>query len=202
MATCKNKVLARVCIFVCENSASTGISVGVILIHNSITLNIDIYLSEQLAFTPTQNAVTWSNFHNQKSTHLPTLSLPHYERGCIVQSPQGLAHFLERLPTNLFFHFNIWFGQPFKKMSLLFWHGFDKPNNRWLLEKWIFLKVGINTNAPDEKSGLFAHFFRRLPIGIILKNKILQWQSSKKIERLIFGLYRWRWFLTLMIWLF
>jgi hypothetical protein len=32
---------------------------------------------------------------------------------------------------------------------------------------------------------LFAHFFRRLPKGIYLKNNILQWQSSKKIERLI-----------------
>jgi hypothetical protein len=30
---------------------------------------------------------------------------------------------------------------------------------------------------------LFAHFFRRLPKGISLKNNILQWQSSKKIER-------------------
>jgi hypothetical protein len=50
--------------------------------------------------------------------------------------------------------------------------------------------VGINTNAPDEKSGLFAHFFRRLPKGNLLKNNILQWQSSKKIERLIFGIYR------------
>jgi hypothetical protein len=30
---------------------------------------------------------------------------------------------------------------------------------------------------------LFAHFFRRLPKGIYLKNNILQWQSSKKIER-------------------
>jgi hypothetical protein len=41
----------------------------------------------------------------------------------------------------------------------------------------------INTNAPPEKGGLFAHFFRRLPKGIYLKNNILQWQSSKKIER-------------------
>jgi hypothetical protein len=32
---------------------------------------------------------------------------------------------------------------------------------------------------------LFAHFFRRLPKSIYLKNNILQWQSSKKIERLI-----------------
>jgi hypothetical protein len=32
---------------------------------------------------------------------------------------------------------------------------------------------------------LFAHFFRRLPKGIYLKNNILQWQSSKKIERQI-----------------
>jgi hypothetical protein len=35
-----------VSIFVCENSASTGISVGVILIHNNITLNIDAYFLE------------------------------------------------------------------------------------------------------------------------------------------------------------
>jgi hypothetical protein len=42
-----------------------------------------------------------------------------------------------------------------------------------------------HTNAPAEKAGLFAHFFRRLPKGIYLKNNILQWQSSKKIERLI-----------------
>jgi hypothetical protein len=39
----------------------------------------------------------------------------------------------------------------------------------------------INTNA----LWLFAHFFRRLPTGIYLKNTILQWQSSKKIERLM-----------------
>jgi hypothetical protein len=39
--------------------------------------------------------------------------------------------------------------------------------------------VGINTNALR----LFAHFFRRLPTGNYLKNNILQWQSSKKIER-------------------
>jgi hypothetical protein len=59
-----------------------------------------------------------------------------------------------------------------------------------------FLRVGINnaffcslgvfivephTNALR----LFAHFFRRLPKGISLKNNILQWQSSKKIERTI-----------------
>ena len=48
----------------------------------------------------------------------------------------------------------------------------------------------LQTNAPEEKSGLFAHFFRRLPKGIYLKNNILQWQSSKKIERLILGLSR------------
>jgi hypothetical protein len=35
---------------------------------------------------------------------------------------------------------------------------------------------------------LFAHFFRRLPKGISLKNNILQWQSSKKIERTMKGL--------------
>jgi hypothetical protein len=56
-------------------------------------------------------------------------------------------------------------------------------------EKWFFCSfgvfiVGIHTNALR----LFAHFFRRLPRGIYLKNNILQWQSSKKIERLILGL--------------
>jgi hypothetical protein len=29
----------------------------------------------------------------------------------------------------------------------------------------------INTNAPPEKGGLFAHFFRRLPRGIYLKQE-------------------------------
>jgi hypothetical protein len=55
-------------------------------------------------------------------------------------------------------------------------------NNAFFCSLGVFI-VGIYTNAPDEKSGLFAHFFRRLPKGIYLKNKILQWQSSKKIER-------------------
>ena len=55
-------------------------------------------------------------------------------------------------------------------------------NNAFFASLGVFI-VGINTNAPDEKSGLFAHFFRRLPKGIYLKNNILQWQSSKKIER-------------------
>jgi hypothetical protein len=34
----------------------------------------------------------------------------------------------------------------------------------------------------------YAHFYRRLPNGMCLKNSILQWQSSKKIERTIKGL--------------
>jgi hypothetical protein len=61
--------------------------------------------------------------------------------------------------------------------------------------------VGIHTNAPAEKAGLFAHFFRRLPKGICLKNNILQWQSSKKIERQIKP-YPPSWFLNLMFWTF
>jgi hypothetical protein len=31
-------------------------------------------------------------------------------------------------------------------------------------------KVIINTNAPEEKSGLFAHFFRRKPKRFFFKN--------------------------------
>jgi hypothetical protein len=57
--------------------------------------------------------------------------------------------------------------------------------------------VGINTNA----LWLFAHFFRRLPKGIYLKNNILQWQSSKKIERKM-KLIRQSLVLNLMSWLF
>jgi hypothetical protein len=49
------------------------------------------------------------------------------------------------------------------------------------------------------RGGLFAHFFRRLPNGIYLKNNILGWQSSKKIERLI-KLYPPSWFLNLKFW--
>jgi hypothetical protein len=60
------------------------------------------------------------------------------------------------------------------------------PGNK---ENLLKEKVKLHTNAPEEKSGLFAHFFRRLPTGIYLKKNILQWQSSKKIERLIFGFF-------------
>jgi hypothetical protein len=69
-------------------------------------------------------------------------------------------------------------------------------------EKWFFCSFGVficsaesvlKTKILKEKKTklhtnalrLFAHFFRRLPRGIYLKNNILQWQSSKKIERLI-----------------
>jgi hypothetical protein len=53
-------------------------------------------------------------------------------------------------------------------------------NNAFFASLGVFI-VGIHTNALR----LFAHFFRRLPKGIYLKNNILQWQSSKKIERLM-----------------
>ena len=67
--------------------------------------------------------------------------------------------------------------------------GWSKPQHRHPLPKktkknGFFVRLGcyelheINTNA----RWLFAHFFRRLPRGIYLKNNILQWQSSKKIE--------------------
>ena len=46
----------------------------------------------------------------------------------------------------------------------------------------------INTNAPEEKSGLFAHFFRRKPKRFSLKTAFPFGFPSKKIERLIIGL--------------
>jgi hypothetical protein len=65
-------------------------------------------------------------------------------------------------------------------------------------EKWFFCSFGVficsaesvlkrnpKTKLHTNALRLFAHFFRRLPKGIYLKNNILQWQSSKKIERLI-----------------
>jgi hypothetical protein len=52
-----------------------------------------------------------------------------------------------------------------------------------------FASLGVFIVVPHTNAlRLFAHFFRRLPKGICLKNNILQWQSSKKIERLIKGL--------------
>jgi hypothetical protein len=53
-------------------------------------------------------------------------------------------------------------------------------NNAFFASLGVFI-VLPHTNALR----LFAHFFRRLPKGIFIKNNILQWQSSKKIERLI-----------------
>jgi hypothetical protein len=71
---------------------------------------------------------------------------------------------------------------------LLLWGVYFALLNHWNKENLLKEKVKPHTNAPEEKSGLFAHFFRRLPRGIYLKNNIIYWQSSKKIERLILGL--------------
>jgi hypothetical protein len=49
------------------------------------------------------------------------------------------------------------------------------PQKTLLASTAFFASLGVfivepHTNAPEEKSGLFAHFFRRLPKGIYLKN--------------------------------
>jgi hypothetical protein len=55
-------------------------------------------------------------------------------------------------------------------------------NNAFFASLGVFI-VEPHTNALR----LFAHFFRRLPRKIPVKNNFLGWQSSKKIERKILG---------------
>jgi hypothetical protein len=61
-------------------------------------------------------------------------------------------------------------------------HSFSKK--KLLASTAFFASLGVFIVEPHTNAlWLFAHFFRRLPKGICLKNNILQWQSSKKIER-------------------
>ena len=85
---------------------------------------------------------------------------------------------------------------PFSKKSFL----------PMLINSAFFASLGVfivepHTNAPEEKSGLFAHFFRRKPTGFCLKSKLYFLAFFQK-NRAQNEVYQPGWFLNLKFWAF